>query len=691
MFSEKQNQSRQLLVILSLLGACTAIPPKEATLTAEPIAAIKELETRNTRSEPVRPKIALTKALLYKILVAEFAGQRGRIDISVNSYLELARETRDPKIVERETRIAVFARNSEAAIEAAQLWVELDPQNADAHQILAVMALRKGNLEQTMEHLQTILDNSHGELSQKFWKIVNFLSREKDKALVMTVMEKLIANHQDDADAIYAFANIAASMGELDRSVELLEQVIDMAPDNDDAVMSYLQVLQQQGNINGAITWLEQALPKRENNDFNLRMTYARLLMAARRFDDARRQYEILSVSAPNNTVVLNALGQLYLQVNRLDDAEIYFKRLSEQRDHSDNARYWLGRIYEEHEKYEQASVWYEGVQRGEIYFDAQIRIGLILVKIANVDDAFQYLQGIRTSATREETTQNNIAVLNALGQLYLKVNRLDDGEIYFKRLSEQSGHSDNASYWLGRIYEEREKYKQASVWYEGVQRGENYFDAQIRIGLIMAKIANVDNALQYLQGIRTSGTRQETTLVQAEGELLVEEERYEEAKAVFDKALIDNNNPDLLYSRAMLAEKMGRIDILEKDLRNILGQEPDNAQALNALGYTLADRTDRYQEAYDLIQQAVSLSPSDHYILDSLGWVLYRLGQHDEAVDYLRQAMEIRQDPEIAAHLGEVLWVIGDKKAAKEVWDAALQITPEDIDLLDVIKRFNP
>ena len=111
----------------------------------------------------------------------------------------------------------------------------------------------------------------------------------------------------------------------------------------------------------------------------------------------------------------------------------------------------------------------------------------------------------------------------------------------------------------------------------------------------------------------------------------------------------------------------------------------------LNALGYTLADRTDRYQEAYDLIRQAVSLSPSDHYILDSLGWVLYRLGQHDEAVDYLRQAMEIRQDPEIAAHLGEVLWVIGDKKAAKEVWEAALQIAPEDIDLLDVIKRFNP
>ncbi len=584
MFSEKQNLSRLLPVILLLLGACTAVPPKEPPVTAEPAAAIQKVEPRITRIEPVRPKIELTEAILYKILVAEFAGQRGRIDISVNNYLELARETRDPKIVERATRIAVFARDSEAATEAARLWVELDPQNADAHQVLAVMALREGDIENTMEHLQHILEYSHGEFSQKLWMIVNFLGREKDKGLVMTVMERLVANHQDDADAVYAFANIASRMGELDRSEELLERVIEMAPDNDNAAMSYLQILQKQGNINDAITWLEQILPKREDNDFNLRMAYARLLTDAKRFDGARRQFEILSVSAPNNTAVLNALGLLYLQVNRLDDAEIYFNRLSD-----------------------------------------------------------------------------------------------------------QSDHSDNASYYLGRIYEEREKYEQASVWYQGVQRGENYFDAQIRIGLIVAKNGNVDDARQYLQGIRTNGTQEETILVQAEGELLVEEKRYEEAKAVFDEALNDKYNADLLYSRAMLAEKMGRIDILEQDLRNILDKDPDNAQALNALGYTLADRTDRYQESYDLIRQALSLSPSDHYILDSMGWVLYRLGQHEEAVDYLRKAMEIRQDPEIAAHLGEVLWVIGDKKAAKEVWETARQITPEDIRLLNVIKRFNP
>jgi len=140
-----------------------------------------------------------------------------------------------------------------------------------------------------------------------------------------------------------------------------------------------------------------------------------------------------------------------------------------------------------------------------------------------------------------------------------------------------------------------------------------------------------------------------------------------------------------------MLAEKMGRLDILEQDLRAILEKDPKNAQALNALGYTLADRTNRYEEAYAFIKQALEISPNDFYILDSMGWVLYRLGRLEESAEYLNKALTVRQDPEIAAHLGEVLWVLGDKAAAKEIWEAALQETPEDSRLLDVIKRFNP
>ena len=565
------------LLLMLLLGACSTLPPKDQSVSSSPAQ-----QKPAVRTEPVRPKIALSEEILYKILVAEFAGQRGRLDISVDTYLDLAVQTRDPKIVERATRIAVYARNAEAATEAARLWLELDPLNPDAHQVLAVMALRKGNIDEAMQHLQNILQNSHDQLDQKLWMIVNLLGREKDKELVMNVMERLIAMHEDDTDAVYAFANIAARLGELDRAEELFERVIEMAPDNDNAAMNYISILQRQGNVHGAIKWLEQALPKRANNDFNLRMAYARLLTDTSRFDKARRQFEILTVSAPNNTDVLYALGLLYLQDNRLDESESYFKRLS---------------------------------------------------------------------------------ALNI--------------------------QADNASYYLGRIAEERKQYEKAMTWFQGVNKGENLFEAQIRIGLLMAKTGDMDAARNHLKTVTANNTQERTTLIQAEGELLIENKHYDKAMAVFDGALQTGYNADLLYSRAMLAEKMGHIDILERDLREIIDREPDHAQALNALGYSLTDRTNRHQEELALIQHALSLNPNDFFTLDSMGWVLYRLGRHEEAIDYLRRAMSIRQDPEIAAHLGEVLWVIGDKKGAKEIWETALQVTPEDSHILDTIKRF--
>lgn len=576
-----------IALCLVIFPACSTAPAKhgEVTQEAETVAPVEDGDGEIVHVEPVRPGIELTSDILYKILLAEFAGQRGKLDVSVENYMDLARSTRDPKIVERAARIAVYARDADAAMEAAQLWVELDPLNPDPHQVLAVMALRDGNVEEALSHLDDILDYSHGKLDQKLWMIANMLGREKDRELIMNVMERLVSSRADAPEALYAFAHIAARLGEFERAADLLERTLEIAPDNINAAMSYISILQRQDRGNDAITWLEKHLKDRgDDNDFNLRLAYARLLTDAQRFDDARRQFEILSVQAPNNTDVLYALGLLYLQANRLDQAETYFKRLSEKTERHDDARYYLG-----------------------------------------------------------------------------------------------------------RIAEERKELEKASIWYEGVDSGDNYFDAQVRYALLMAKRGEIDSARNHLNSIRTEGANESMILIQAEGELLTEEKRYEDAMDVYDNALKAGFNADLLYARAMLAEKMDRMDILEKDLREILKEDPDNAQALNALGYTLADRTGRYDEAYTLIKRALELSPGDFYILDSMGWVLYRQGKLEEAVDYLRKAIDLRSDPEIAAHLGEVLWVMGDKQGAKAVWETALQATPEDQRLLDVIQRFNP
>jgi len=150
-------------------------------------------------------------------------------------------------------------------------------------------------------------------------------------------------------------------------------------------------------------------------------------------------------------------------------------------------------------------------------------------------------------------------------------------------------------------------------------------------------------------------------------------------------------DNHDLLYARALTAERLDKIDVHEADLRKIIKADPKNANALNALGYTLADRTTRYKEAFDLIEQALALKPDDPYIMDSMGWVHYRLGNLAEAKKYLKAALDKRNDAEISAHLGEVLWMMGDRTGAESVWKHALQDTPDNESLLGVIKKFKP
>ena len=146
----------------------------------------------------------------------------------------------------------------------------------------------------------------------------------------------------------------------------------------------------------------------------------------------------------------------------------------------------------------------------------------------------------------------------------------------------------------------------------------------------------------------------------------------------------------DLLYARGLVAAQLNLIDIHEQDMRKLLVKDPQNAHALNALGYTLADATDRYEEAHSLIEQALSIRPEDPFILDSMGWVQYRLGNHSAAIDYLERALTKRDDAEIAAHLGEVLWVNGNQERAREVWQRALEQNPDNDVLLDTLKRFN-
>jgi tetratricopeptide (TPR) repeat protein len=190
---------------------------------------------------------------------------------------------------------------------------------------------------------------------------------------------------------------------------------------------------------------------------------------------------------------------------------------------------------------------------------------------------------------------------------------------------------------------------------------------------------------------LRQDNPQEAVSLLISEAEVLREEKRYQQGFDLLTQALAQYpDNPDLLYTRTLLAERLDRLDIVERDLRRLIDANPKNGQALNALGYTLADRTDRYQEALQYLQQAVALLPNDPAVLDSMGWVYYRLGQYDKALDYLRRAYQLSEDDEIGAHLSEVLWVAGQRDEARTVWQKALDKEPDSdylIKLKDIIK----
>lgn len=570
-----------MLFVATLVGGCATPVPSDAPAN-DSTTVVRAPAPAPERSAATAGDL-LTEQVLFDILTAEFAGQRGLYDLATDKYLELARQLRDKDVAQRATHIAVFSKRYDAARESADIWVEVDPDNLEARQALASLQIRSGEIDAAVENLEWVLRSDEGDSAQKFRAIASFLGREAETEVGMAVMERLIEDRRDDADALFAYALLALRAEQTDKAREAIERVLEIAPPTPSVAMAYLSILQKQDDQEAAMAWLEKSLSD-DPEQIDLRMLYARLLADAKEFEQARRQFELLSEVAPDNADVRYALGLLYLQESRLDDAKASFMHLIEQGNRVNEASYYLGQI-------------------------------------ANIENNFE----------------------------------------------------------------------EALRWFQAVDTGENRFNAQLNAALVLAKLERAEEARQQLDDIEPRGSEQRFRLVRVRGEILTDLGELQAAMDVYDEALESGYNSELLYSRAMLAEKMGRLEQLETDLRAILAQEPDNAQALNALGYTLADRTDRYQEAYELIQRALELSPEDFYILDSMGWVLYRLGRLDEAVTYLRRARAIRDDAEVAAHLAEVLWAKGDKAGARDVWESALQITPNHPMLLDVIERFSP
>jgi tetratricopeptide (TPR) repeat protein len=322
---------------------------------------------------------------------------------------------------------------------------------------------------------------------------------------------------------------------------------------------------------------------------------------------------------------------------------------------------------------------------------DARLTYARLLVADTKYADARKQFEQVLSA------DPDNPDVLYALGVLALEAPPpRTDARRYFERYLEiveeapQTGRDPDAAYLnLARIAEDEKKYDEALAWLERVNTPENEIAARARQAIVLGRMQRVDQARKLLAETNAPNDAARVQLAMAEGQVLREARRYQESLDLLTSALARQpEDTGLLYETAMAAEKIDKVDVMETHLRKLITLKPDDAQAYNALGYSLADRGLRLKEARDLIQQALKLAPNDAYILDSMGWVCFKLGDLSCARQHLERAYKIRPEAELGAHLGEVLWASGDREEARRIWRAATKVEADNETLRATLAR---
>ncbi|MBK9161881.1 MAG: tetratricopeptide repeat protein [Nitrosomonadales bacterium] len=291
------------------------------------------------------------------------------------------------------------------------------------------------------------------------------------------------------------------------------------------------------------------------------------------------------------------------------------------------------------------------------------------------------------------QATPDNPDLAFAIALISLQLNDLQGAETQLQQaLAKGKKDRDTVQYYLGQLGEAKEDENKALAHYLEVKGGEFHYAAQLRAAYLLNRRGKPDEALEYLHRLQPADNQQRVQLLLIEAQFLRDAKRTEDAYRVLQQGLEKlPNHPDLLYEAAMQADKLGKHQVSEQLLRKLIQIKPDHAHAYNALGFSLLERNERVPEAVALVEKALQLAPDDAAIMDSVGWGYYRLGRLDDSVKMLRKAFGANADAEIASHLGEVLWVRGDKLEARKIWQDSLKTNPGNEVLQAVMKRFVP
>jgi tetratricopeptide (TPR) repeat protein len=572
-----------------LLAALTALFSQQ-TLAVDEVTPAKKRPPAKEAKRPVasNPKSASEQLIdqsgqqVFQVLVAEMALQLGDTNLATKAYSDLSLRTRDPRVLERTVEIAGYARRFDIALEAAKLWLDVEPDSVRAQQMLTSMLIMSNRMDELAPTLIRMLEMDRAALGANLLGLNRMFARNEDRVAVFNLIEKVCRPFFGVPEAHYAVAIAASSAAMHERAQAEANRALELRPEWEMAALLQAQIAARTSTAQ-AVAYL-QAFVERNPMARDVHLQLARALVGEKRYDEARQHFNQLLQGFPDNPDVVYPVALLALQQNDLAVAEAQFNRL---------------------------------------------------LTLDIPDKSIAY-------------------------------------------------------YYLAQIAEEKGKLDEALGLYAKVESGDQMIQARMRSAQILAGQGKLDEARKLLSEASTGSEEQSIQFAIAEAALL---RKAKQPQAAFDllDARLENlpDNAELLYETALLAERLDQLEIMERRLRRLIELQPEHGQAYNALGYSFADRGIRLPEARELIDKALALMPNDTFILDSLGWVQYRQGDLAGALATLERAYGMRDDPEIGAHLGEVLWAIGRKDDAQKLLRAAQKKHPDNEPLADAVKKF--
>jgi tetratricopeptide (TPR) repeat protein len=547
----------------------------------------------DTSNEPPPTPSALDAELFYELLLGELNAQSTEPAAGFALVLDAARRTNDPSLYQRAVEIAFQGRSGDAALQAARAWKQAFPQSREANRYVLQILLALNRVAESSEPLKAELAlTDPKERGAVLGAIPRLYARVSDKKLAANVVEQSLGDALTQpataASAWTAVGRVRLAAGDEAGALDAANRAQAVDPRSESPALLGLELMDPKLPQAEAVVrrYLDgKPLPE-------LRMGYARALLDAQRYAEARQQLQTVTAEKPDLPEAWLALGTLQMQDNQLAPAEASLKR---------------------------------------------------------------YVALAQSQRGAEERNRG-------MAQAYLV---------------------------LSQIAEKRRDYAGATAWLDKIDNAQDLVVAQSRRASILAGQGRMDEARKLIRALPERNPTDARMKLNAEVQLLRDQKQYRAAHDLLAQEIAkDPRDYDLLYDQAMLAEKLDNLPEMERLLREVIALKPDYHHAYNALGFSFAERGVRLPEAKQLIQKSLEYAPGDPFISDSLGWVEFRMGNKTEALRILETAYKSRPDPEIAAHLGEVLWDVGQRDRAQSVWKEGLLIGGDNETLQETLKR---